>query len=145
MLPQAMCHPTLYGNIVAVFAMLFGVLFLIGHNYIGHNYIVHNYIGHNYTGHNYTGHNYIGHNNYIGHTYIDHNYIGDVSPNTVYGKIVAVFAMLFGVLFLAMPISIMGNNFVQYINMAYVVMAYIVMAVPCDARFDHGQQLRPIP
>ena len=36
---------------------------------------------------------------------------GDVSPNTGEGKMVTVFAMVFGVLFLSMPLAIVGNNF----------------------------------
>ena len=37
---------------------------------------------------------------------------GDVSPLTDGGKVVTTMAMLFGVLFLAMPLAIVGNNFV---------------------------------
>ena len=36
---------------------------------------------------------------------------GDVSPNTELGRMVTVFAMIFGVLFLSMPLAIVGNNF----------------------------------
>ncbi|KAH8092093.1 voltage-gated potassium channel [Aureococcus anophagefferens] len=36
---------------------------------------------------------------------------GDVSPLTDGGKVVTTMAMLFGVLFLAMPLAIVGNNF----------------------------------
>ena len=38
---------------------------------------------------------------------------GDVSPNTGEGKLVTVFAMVFGVLFLSMPLAIVGNNFCE--------------------------------
>ena len=38
---------------------------------------------------------------------------GDVSPNTGEGKMVTVFAMVFGVLFLSMPLAIVGNNFCE--------------------------------
>lgn len=41
---------------------------------------------------------------------------GDVSPNTHVGKGITVAAMIFGVLFLAMPLSIVGNNFVEVWN-----------------------------
>eukprot|EP01065_Artemidia_motanka_P027090 TRINITY_DN32327_c0_g1_i1.p1 TRINITY_DN32327_c0_g1~~TRINITY_DN32327_c0_g1_i1.p1 ORF type:complete len:556 (+),score=106.45 TRINITY_DN32327_c0_g1_i1:52-1719(+) len=37
---------------------------------------------------------------------------GDHSPNTALGKVVAVVCMLVGVLFMAMPIAVIGNNFV---------------------------------
>lgn len=36
---------------------------------------------------------------------------GDIYPASVMGKCCNIFAMLFGVLFLAMPLSIVGNNF----------------------------------
>ena len=36
---------------------------------------------------------------------------GDVSPNTAAGKFITVLAMVFGVLFLSMPLAIVGNNF----------------------------------
>ena len=38
---------------------------------------------------------------------------GDVSPNTELGRMVTVFAMIFGVLFLSMPLAIVGNNFCE--------------------------------
>jgi len=41
---------------------------------------------------------------------------GDISPNTHIGKGITVAAMVFGVLFLAMPLSIVGNNFVEVWN-----------------------------
>lgn len=41
---------------------------------------------------------------------------GDISPNTHVGKGITVAAMVFGVLFLAMPLSIVGNNFVEVWN-----------------------------
>ncbi|KAK3237510.1 hypothetical protein CYMTET_52420, partial [Cymbomonas tetramitiformis] len=36
---------------------------------------------------------------------------GDVVPGTTLGKLVCVFAMIMGVLFLSMPLAIVGNNF----------------------------------
>ena len=36
---------------------------------------------------------------------------GDVSPNTEMGRMITVLAMVFGVLFLSMPLAIVGNNF----------------------------------
>lgn len=36
---------------------------------------------------------------------------GDIAPTTVLGRLVAVLAMLFGIVYLAMPISIVGTNF----------------------------------
>ncbi|KAK3267875.1 hypothetical protein CYMTET_23594 [Cymbomonas tetramitiformis] len=36
---------------------------------------------------------------------------GDISPNTSLGKFVCLFAMFFGVLFLSMPLAIMGKNY----------------------------------
>ena len=38
---------------------------------------------------------------------------GDVSPNTGVGKAVTVLAMIFGVLFLSMPLAIVGNNYCE--------------------------------
>ena len=38
---------------------------------------------------------------------------GDMYPQTPHGKAINSFAMLFGVLFFAMPIAIVGNNFTQ--------------------------------
>merc|ERR1719424_1607741 len=38
---------------------------------------------------------------------------GDVSPNTIVGRIITSFAMVFGVLFLSMPLAIVGNNFCE--------------------------------
>ena len=38
---------------------------------------------------------------------------GDVSPNTGEGKAITVVAMVFGVLFLSMPLAIVGNNFCE--------------------------------
>ena len=37
---------------------------------------------------------------------------GDVSPVSALGRVVNIFAMVFGVLFLSMPLAILGNNFV---------------------------------
>ena len=36
---------------------------------------------------------------------------GDTTPNTDGGKVVTTLAMLFGVLFISMPLAIVGNNF----------------------------------
>ena len=36
---------------------------------------------------------------------------GDVSPTTTVGKFITSLAMIFGVLFLSMPLAIVGNNF----------------------------------
>jgi len=36
---------------------------------------------------------------------------GDVSPSTIVGRVITSFAMIFGVLFLSMPLAIVGNNF----------------------------------
>jgi len=38
---------------------------------------------------------------------------GDIYPNSTLGKVINIFAMLFGVLFLSMPLAILGNNFVN--------------------------------
>ena len=38
---------------------------------------------------------------------------GDVSPVSGLGQVVNIFAMVFGVLFLSMPLAILGNNFVM--------------------------------
>jgi len=38
---------------------------------------------------------------------------GDVSPNTTLAKIATIVAMNFGVMFMAMPLAIVGNNFVR--------------------------------
>ena len=54
---------------------------------------------------------------------------GDMVPSTMMGQFIGIVAMLFGVLFLSMPLAIIGNNFcVVWNDKDRVVLLYKLQA-----------------
>lgn len=59
---------------------------------------------------------------------------GDVSPNTVYGKVVAVIVIVTGICYMAMPIAIVGTMFTQ----VWYDKDKILIAQKAKEKFDEG-------